>query len=69
MLRELMMQFKKAKLLSEDMDMRFLYYFSDTLLSTEQTEMLSKDLALSEVILLQYAVTRELLRLGLADEK
>lgn len=53
--------FKKAKLLSEDMHMRFLYYFSDLPLSTDPTETLSKDLDLSEVIPPQYAVTRELL--------
>ena len=66
--RELM-RFKKAKLMSQDMHMRFLYYFSDTPLSMDQTETLSKDLALSEVIPPQYAVTRELLRLVLADNK
>lgn len=66
--RELL-QFKKTGLLSEDMHMRFMYYFSDTPLSDDPNETLSKDLDLSEVIPPQYAVTRELLRLVLADEK
>lgn len=66
--RELM-RFKKAKLMSEDICMRFLYYLSDTPLSTDQTETLSKDLGLSEVIPPSYAVTRELLRLVLIDDK
>lgn len=60
------MRFKKSGLLSGDLHMRFLYYFSDTPLSTDQTETLSTDLGLSEVIPPQYAVTRELLRLVLA---
>jgi CRP-like cAMP-binding protein len=66
--RELI-RFKKAGLMSEDMHMRFLYYFSDTPLSTDQSETLSKDLCLSEVIPPQYAVTRELLRLVLIDDR
>ena len=65
--RELM-RFKKLKLMSEDMCMRFLYYLSDTPLSADQTETLSKDLDLSEVIPPQYAVTRELLRLVFKDD-
>jgi CRP-like cAMP-binding protein len=61
--------FKKAKLLAEETQMRFLYYFSDTPLSLDPSETLSKDLAISEVIPPQYAVTRELLRLVLVDKK
>jgi hypothetical protein len=61
--------FKKAKLLAEETQMRFLYYFSDTPLSLDPSATLSKDLAISEVIPPQYAVTRELLRLVLVDKK
>ena len=55
-------RYKKAGLLSDDVNLRFLYYVSDTPLSQDPTETLSKDLDLSEVIPPQYAVTRELLR-------
>jgi hypothetical protein len=62
------MRFRKLKLLSDKVHMRFMYYFSDTPLSTDQTETLSKDMGLSEVIPPQYAVTRELLRLVLKHD-
>ena len=66
--RELV-RFKTEGLMSKDMHMRFLYYLSDTPLSKDQSETLSKDLGLSEVIPPQYAVTRELLRLVLIDDR
>ena len=66
--RELM-RFKTEGLMSKDMHVHFLYYLSDTPLSKDQSETLSKDLALSEVIPPQYAVTRELLRLVLIDDR
>jgi len=54
-------RYKKAGLLSNDVQLRFLYYVSDTPLSTDQTETLSSDMSLAEVIPPQYAVTRALL--------
>jgi hypothetical protein len=62
------MRFRKLGLLSENVHMRFMYYFSDTPLSTDQTETLSTDMGLSELIPPQYAVTRELLRLVLQHD-
>lgn len=63
--RELM-RLKKAKLLSDDLHLRFCYYVSDTPISKDQTETLSTDLDLTELIPPQYAVTRELIRLVLS---
>ena len=55
-------RFKKAGLLSSGVEMRFLYYVSDTPLSIEQTQTLSQDMSIAEVIPPQYAVTKALLR-------
>jgi hypothetical protein len=55
--------------LLEDMHTRFMYYFSETPLSDDPTETLSKDLDLSKVFPPQYAVTRELLQLVLVGDK
>jgi CRP-like cAMP-binding protein len=55
-------RYKKAGLLTDDVNLRFLYYISDTPLSQDQTETLSSDMSLAEVIPPQYAVTRCLLK-------
>lgn len=62
-------RYKKAGLLSSDVNLRFLYYISDTPLSTgeEQSETLSQDMSIAEVIPPQYAVTRALLHPVLSD--
>ena len=54
-------RFKKAGLLAENVRLRFLYYVSDTPLSSEQNETLSQDMSIAEVIPPQYSVTRALL--------
>lgn len=55
-------RFKKSGLLSDNVQLRLLYYVSDTPLSNEQTESLSKYMSLAEMIAPQYAITRQLLR-------
>jgi len=60
-------RFKKAGLLSSNVNLRFRYYVSDTPLSAEQTTTLSQDMSIAELIPPQYAVTRALLHPVLSD--